>query len=161
MRLVNIAGCNCNVPSKSPKCPQGNHQRPLEIPFFIHDLIYRSIPIFFCYNYPMNRIWRAVIEMAFIVFLFYSNLLMGEFTRSKEQGMTLVFAVERYFYRYQFYHCHHCSVDRLCRFEFFENSYKEVLFPIRVGCLGARCQNLFGEGIKKSPQSWLSLAEMV
>ncbi len=26
--------------------------------------------------------WRAVIEVAFIVFLFYSNLLMGEFEHS-------------------------------------------------------------------------------
>ncbi|MGA7079988.1 MAG: hypothetical protein WBQ43_18215 [Terriglobales bacterium] len=26
--------------------------------------------------------WRAVIEIAFIIFLFYSNLLMGEFERS-------------------------------------------------------------------------------
>jgi hypothetical protein len=26
--------------------------------------------------------WRAVIEIGFIVFLFYSNLLMGEFERS-------------------------------------------------------------------------------
>ncbi|HLW99146.1 MAG TPA: hypothetical protein VKR82_10900 [Candidatus Acidoferrales bacterium] len=26
--------------------------------------------------------WRAIIEVGFIVFLFYSNLLMGEFTRS-------------------------------------------------------------------------------
>ena len=25
--------------------------------------------------------WRAVIEVGFIVFLFYSNLLMGEFER--------------------------------------------------------------------------------
>jgi hypothetical protein len=29
-----------------------------------------------------KNIWRAVIEVAFIVFLFYSNLLMGEFERS-------------------------------------------------------------------------------
>jgi len=29
-----------------------------------------------------KNIWRAVIEIAFIVFLFYSNLLMGEFERS-------------------------------------------------------------------------------
>jgi hypothetical protein len=29
-----------------------------------------------------KNIWRAVIEAAFIVFLFYSNLLMGEFERS-------------------------------------------------------------------------------
>jgi hypothetical protein len=27
--------------------------------------------------------WRTVVEVSFIVFLFYSNLLMGEFTRSK------------------------------------------------------------------------------
>lgn len=26
--------------------------------------------------------WRAAIEVAFIIFLFYSNLLMGEFERS-------------------------------------------------------------------------------
>lgn len=31
----------------------------------------------------MNRnVWKAVIEVGFIVFLFYSNLLMGEFERS-------------------------------------------------------------------------------
>ena len=29
-----------------------------------------------------KNIWRAVIEMTFIIFLFYSNLLMGEFERS-------------------------------------------------------------------------------
>jgi hypothetical protein len=29
-----------------------------------------------------KAIWRAVIEIGFIVFLFYSNLLMGEFARS-------------------------------------------------------------------------------
>ncbi len=29
-----------------------------------------------------KSIWRAVIEVGFIVFLFYSNLLMGEFERS-------------------------------------------------------------------------------
>lgn len=32
---------------------------------------------------------RAVIEIGFIVFLFYSNLLMGEFNRSAGQGKTL------------------------------------------------------------------------
>lgn len=36
---------------------------------------------------------RAVIEIAFIVFLFYSNLLMGEFTRSNGQGKSLWFAM--------------------------------------------------------------------
>ena len=29
-----------------------------------------------------KHIWRAVIEIAFILFLFYANLLMGEFERS-------------------------------------------------------------------------------
>jgi hypothetical protein len=29
-----------------------------------------------------NSVWRALIEIGFIVFLFYSNLLMGEFERS-------------------------------------------------------------------------------
>ena len=29
-----------------------------------------------------KNVFRAVIEIAFIVFLFYSNLLMGEFERS-------------------------------------------------------------------------------
>jgi hypothetical protein len=27
----------------------------------------------------MKNVWRAIIEAGFIVFLFYSNLLMGEF----------------------------------------------------------------------------------
>jgi hypothetical protein len=31
----------------------------------------------------MNKnVWRALIEVGFIIFLFYSNLLMGEFERS-------------------------------------------------------------------------------
>jgi len=29
-----------------------------------------------------THVWRAVVEVAFIVFLFYANLLMGEFERS-------------------------------------------------------------------------------
>jgi hypothetical protein len=33
------------------------------------------------------------VEVAFIVFLFYSNLLMGEFTRSNGQGKSLWFAM--------------------------------------------------------------------
>lgn len=39
-------------------------------------------------------ILRAAIEMGFIIFLFYSNLLMGEFTRTNGvHGKTLAFAV--------------------------------------------------------------------
>jgi len=33
-----------------------------------------------------KNIWRAVIEVSFIIFLFYSNLLMGEFERSGMGG---------------------------------------------------------------------------
>ncbi|MGA2560150.1 MAG: hypothetical protein ABSF17_10775 [Terracidiphilus sp.] len=40
---------------------------------------------------------RAVIEIAFIVFLFYSNLLMGEFTMSSRPGKTLAFALHDIF----------------------------------------------------------------
>ena len=29
-----------------------------------------------------KKVWRAVVEIGFIMFLFYSNLLMGEFERS-------------------------------------------------------------------------------
>jgi len=37
---------------------------------------------------------RLVVEMGFIIFLFYSNLLMGEFTRSNSaQGKTLAVAL--------------------------------------------------------------------
>ena len=31
---------------------------------------------------PKNNAWRMLIEIGFIIFLFYSNLLMGEFERS-------------------------------------------------------------------------------
>ena len=41
---------------------------------------------------PLARISRALIEVAFIIFLFYSNLLMGEFNRTSGHGKTLAFA---------------------------------------------------------------------
>jgi hypothetical protein len=41
-----------------------------------------------------KNIWRAVVEVAFIVFLFYANLLMGEFERSgKGHTKGLVWAI--------------------------------------------------------------------
>jgi hypothetical protein len=43
------------------------------------------------------RIRRALTEVAFIIFLFYSNLLMGEFTRTNGQGKTLAFALNDIF----------------------------------------------------------------
>jgi len=41
----------------------------------------------------LKPLWRVVVEVAFIVFLFYSNLLMGEFTRVNGHGKTLAFAL--------------------------------------------------------------------
>ena len=41
--------------------------------------------------------WKALVEVCFIIFLFYSNLLMGEFTRANGRGKSLVFAVENIF----------------------------------------------------------------
>ena len=45
----------------------------------------------------LNAIWRAIIEIGFIIFLFYSNLLMGEFSRANGRGKTLSFAIEDIF----------------------------------------------------------------
>ncbi|MGD0801024.1 MAG: hypothetical protein ABR906_06895 [Terracidiphilus sp.] len=41
----------------------------------------------------LTPLWRAVIEIGFIDFLFYSNLLMGEFTASNGRGKTLASAL--------------------------------------------------------------------
>ena len=37
---------------------------------------------------------RAVVEIGFIIFLFYSNLLMGEFNASNQHGKTLWMAFQ-------------------------------------------------------------------
>jgi hypothetical protein len=45
-------------------------------------------------RWRLAPIWRAVVEIGFIMFLFYSNLLMGEFTRSGgANGKTLLYAL--------------------------------------------------------------------
>lgn len=42
----------------------------------------------------MKNIGRAVVEIGFIIFLFYSNLLMGEYIKSGVgQGKSLVWAI--------------------------------------------------------------------
>ncbi len=46
---------------------------------------------------------RAVIEVSFIIFLFYSNLLMGEFDRSSRHGKTLAYALRDIFTRENFF----------------------------------------------------------
>jgi hypothetical protein len=38
-------------------------------------------------------LWRAIIEIGFIIFLFYSNLLMGEFESANERGKSLLFGL--------------------------------------------------------------------
>ena len=38
-----------------------------------------------------------MVEVSFIVFLFYSNLLMGEFSRSNGHGKSLAFAIQDIF----------------------------------------------------------------
>jgi hypothetical protein len=42
---------------------------------------------------PAKAVFRAVIEVAFIIFLFYSNLLMGEFTVANGHGKTMTAAL--------------------------------------------------------------------
>jgi hypothetical protein len=44
-----------------------------------------------------KRLLRATVEIGFIVFLFYSNLLMGEFTRANGHGKSFAFAIEDIF----------------------------------------------------------------
>ncbi|MGC1370922.1 MAG: hypothetical protein WA824_02175 [Candidatus Sulfotelmatobacter sp.] len=47
-----------------------------------------------------KNVWRALIEAAFIIFLFYSNLLMGEFERTgMGQKHSLSWAIEDIFTR--------------------------------------------------------------
>ena len=41
--------------------------------------------------------WRVLVEVASIIFLFYSNLLMGEFTRTNGPGKTLFWAIRDIF----------------------------------------------------------------
>ena len=42
-------------------------------------------------------VWRVLVEVGFIIFLFYSNLMMGEFERTNGTGKSLVFAVKDVF----------------------------------------------------------------
>jgi hypothetical protein len=44
-----------------------------------------------------SGVLRAVVEVGFIVFLFYSNLLMGEFEQTNGQGKSLTFAIRDIF----------------------------------------------------------------
>lgn len=45
----------------------------------------------------LTALLRALIEVTFIIFLFYSNLLMGEFTGSNGRGKSMEFALQDIF----------------------------------------------------------------
>jgi hypothetical protein len=47
--------------------------------------------------HKLTPTWKALVEVGFIIFLFYSNLLMGEFTRANGRGKSLALAVEDIF----------------------------------------------------------------
>ncbi len=65
----------------------------------------------------MNKtVWRAVTEIGFIIFLFYSNLLMGEFERSgAAQGRGFTWALADVFTVANFGIATGCRAHRLCR----------------------------------------------
>ncbi len=42
---------------------------------------------------PLKQFYRALIEIGFIIFLFYSNLLMGEYTRSSPHRVSMAYAM--------------------------------------------------------------------
>jgi len=46
-------------------------------------------------NKKTNSYWSAILEVAFIIFLFYSNLLMGEYNRTGQgQAKGLLWSIE-------------------------------------------------------------------
>ncbi len=45
----------------------------------------------------LTSIWRAIVEVGIVVFLLYPTLLMREFTRTSEQGKSLIFAIKGIF----------------------------------------------------------------
>ncbi|MGA2039961.1 MAG: hypothetical protein ABSH42_11840 [Bryobacteraceae bacterium] len=69
-----------------------------------------------------RAIWRSIVEVGFIVFLFYSNLLMGEFTRSgKGQQMGLAWAFADIFTTANFAIALLAGLAGYVVFEFFRN----------------------------------------
>jgi hypothetical protein len=71
----------------------------------------------------LTPLWRAVIEVAFILFLFYSNLLMGEFTVSRGQGKSLAFALQDIFTGTNFAIALICSLTGYGVFEYLRKKF--------------------------------------
>jgi hypothetical protein len=71
-----------------------------------------------------KHFWRAIIEAAFIIFLFYSNLLMGEFERTgMGQKHSLAWAVEDIFTRENFAIAIIAAIIGYLLFEFLRKRY--------------------------------------
>jgi hypothetical protein len=70
------------------------------------------------------KILRAIIEMGFIIFLFYSNLFMGEFERSgSAQKRSFLFALEDIFTITNFAIATVCSFIGYILFEFLRKKF--------------------------------------
>ena len=75
----------------------------------------------FCKNSKkLTPVWRALLEMSFIMFLFYSNLLMGEYTNSGiGEGKGLLWAIKDIFTATNFLIAFVMSLVGYVFFEFF------------------------------------------
>jgi Trk-type K+ transport system membrane component len=70
----------------------------------------------------LTPIFRAILEVSFIVFLFYSNLLMGEFTNSGlGQSNGLWWAIQNIFTKTNFLIAIVCGLIGHLIFEFFSS----------------------------------------
>jgi hypothetical protein len=71
-----------------------------------------------------KTLWRGVIEVSFIVFLFYSNLLMGEFERSgSAQRRGLAWAIHDVFTTANFEIALFAALIGYLLFEFLRNRF--------------------------------------
>jgi hypothetical protein len=71
----------------------------------------------------VTPVLRAVIEVASIVFLFYSNLLMGEFTVANSPGKTLAFALHDIFTGTNFLIAMFCAIIGYLTFEYLRKKF--------------------------------------
>ena len=73
-------------------------------------------------NKKLNIIWRTIIEVCSILFLFYSNLLMGEFTKSGQGNHNgFIWAIHEIFTKNNFIIGCIAAIIGYAAFEFFRN----------------------------------------
>lgn len=76
-------------------------------------------------NTLFTHILRALIEIGFIVFLFYSNLLMGEFTKTNSvHGKTLGTAISDIFTEINFFIAVVTGIIGYIVFEFLRRKFR-------------------------------------